>query len=563
MRSQPFPTIAATAAMILASIPAGATDLRFEAEAGQFTGNSVVASVPGFSGTGYVSRFQPENATLSWNLDTPAGLYDVWVGYRAPFGEKGYGLTVGDQSAAGFFDASNQFAEDFAGQFYLDGGPIDVSVERGWGWYEIDYLELRAAQPRVAAPVAPTLNHPNPTARTQFLMDYLAEHYGEETLFAQQRDLRQLQSVWSDSYLQYTGGIRPAMLGSDLINYSHSRWTRYDERHNETERVIDWAQETGGVVTMMWHWNAPSGLIDQPGQEWWRGFYTDATTFDIQQALADETSQDYQLLMRDIDEIAVELKKLQAADVPVLWRPLHEAQGGWFWWGAKGADPLKQLWRTLHDRLTNEHGLDNLIWVYTAIGDDPGDTDWYPGDDVVDIVGVDVYSEAGDAMAGAWSELLDNYDGKKLLALSETGTLPPDETHERFGVDWRWTMPWSEQFLRDNHSSAEAQQILSDENLIELAELPQMPWRVVAVTGVPGDFDGDGDADADDLAVWKFHFGLSGASPADANGDGKVDAADYTIWRDAAGAEAEALPEPHSGALLLIAAAGAHVRRRR
>jgi predicted phage gp36 major capsid-like protein len=62
---------------------------------------------------------------------------------------------------------------------------------------------------------------------------------------------------------------------------------------------------------------------------WWSGFYTAATTFDLAAALADKTSANYALLIRDIDAIAAKLKLLQDANVPVVWRPLHEAEGGW------------------------------------------------------------------------------------------------------------------------------------------------------------------------------------------------------------------------------------------
>lgn len=102
------------------------------------------------------------------------------------------------------------------------------------------------------------------------------------------------------------------------------------------------------------------------GKEWWRGFYTDSVDFDISAALADTTNANYTLLIRDIDAIAVELKKLQAANVPVLWRPLHEAEGGWFWWGAKGPEPCKKLYKIVYDRITNYHGINNLIWICTS-----------------------------------------------------------------------------------------------------------------------------------------------------------------------------------------------------
>ena len=92
-----------------------------------------------------------------------------------------------------------------------------------------------------------------------------------------------------------------------------------------------------------------------------------------------EDEEGYELLMKDIDAIAQQLLILQEADVPILWRPLHEASGGWFWWGASGAEAYKQLYILLYDKLTNEYGLNNLIWLWNG-----QDADWYPGDEYVD-----------------------------------------------------------------------------------------------------------------------------------------------------------------------------------
>ena len=72
----------------------------------------------------------------------------------------------------------------------------------------------------------------------------------------------------------------------------------------------------------------------------------------------------------------------------LLWRPLHEASGKWFWWGAKGAAPCKALWNLMYDRMVNHHGLTNLIWVWNSDG---ADYEWYPGDDKVDILARDFY----------------------------------------------------------------------------------------------------------------------------------------------------------------------------
>ena len=188
-----------------------------------------------------------------------------------------------------------------------------------------------------------------------------------------------------------------------------------------TPRAIIALDGAGYVLGFCWHWNAPTNLMNTPGHEWWRAFYTDSTTFDVAAALANTNSAEYSLLLRDIDAIAVQLKKVASSNnIPMLWRPLHEASGGWFWWGAKGPEPFKALWRLLYNRLTTYHNLHNLIWVLT--NEDP---DWYPGHDVVDIVGVDAYpSDPSDSLSTSWEALKAQFDGVKLLTLSEFGGVP-------------------------------------------------------------------------------------------------------------------------------------------
>jgi mannan endo-1,4-beta-mannosidase len=207
--------------------------------------------------------------------------------------------------------------------------------------------------------------------------------------------------------------------------------------------------KNGQILTLSWHWNAPKDLIDKTYKDkdgktvdaqWYKGFYTYATTFDVQRALANPQSEDYRLLLRDIDVIAVELKKYAAANVPILWRPLHEAEGGWFWWGAKGPGPFVQLWKLLYDRLVNRHQLHNLIWVYTT----GSKTEWYPGDAYVDVLGVDAYpGDVTDPLSNDWESLLKRYDGKKLLAITEFGGVPDVERMKRFGVRWSYFVSWT------------------------------------------------------------------------------------------------------------------------
>jgi hypothetical protein len=329
----------------------------------------------------------------------------------------------------------------------------------------------------------------------------------------------------------------------------------------------------------MWHWNAPTDLIDQPGKEWWRGFYTNATTFDVQAALADPGGPKYQLLVRDIDAIAVQLQKFEDAGVPVIWRPLHEAQGNmpdgdaWFWWGAKGPEAFKGLWHLMYDRLTNYHGLHNLIWEFTSSAAQGNHLDWYPGDDQVDMVGLDVYTDPTSNMNGQWYDTLQFYNGRKLLALSETGSLPNPTDLDKWGIDWSYFSPWTWDYIRDQYITQRGyteaqlqsllQNLLNNDGIITLGELPIMPWNNLAPV-LPGDYNGDGTVNAADYTLWRNSFGQAGSGlAADGDGNGKIDNGDFDVWRlffgESAGGSAAngnaAVPEPSTMLMLLFGAA--------
>lgn len=154
---------------------------------------------------------------------------------------------------------------------------------------------------------------------------------------------------------------------------------------------------------------------------------------------------DYQLILRDIDAIAMQLKRLQSANIPVLWRPLHEAEGGWFWWGAKGADACKKLYNLLYSRLTTYHGLNNLIWVWNSVN-----PSWYPGNSVVDIVTADIYASAGDhsAQQSTYNSLKSLSGDSKLIALGEVGNIPDPVNTRPVGANWAYWVVWNGDFIK-------------------------------------------------------------------------------------------------------------------
>ena len=179
-------------------------------------------------------------------------------------------------------------------------------------------------------------------------------------------------------------------------------------------------------------------------------------------------------MIKDIDYTAGLLKKFQDNKVPILWRPLHEAAGGWFWWGAKGAAPCKKLWQVMFDRMVNYHGLHNMIWVWTR---EPNDDAWYPGDEYVDMVGRDIYRE-GDHSSQVleFNDMNSRYGGKKMVTISECGSFPDPDNLVKDAAGWSYFMPWYGGFVRDskNNSLDLWKKMLASDYVLTLDEMPNM-----------------------------------------------------------------------------------------
>jgi mannan endo-1,4-beta-mannosidase len=96
--------------------------------------------------------------------------------------------------------------------------------------------------------------------------------------------------------------------------------------------------------------------------------------------------------MKSLDRVAAGLQELQEAGVVVVWRPLHEMNGAWFWWGAQEPADFIAVWHHLFDYFTKTKKLHNLIWAY---GPNHGQrtADYYPGDGYADLIGLDAYTD--------------------------------------------------------------------------------------------------------------------------------------------------------------------------
>jgi mannan endo-1,4-beta-mannosidase len=345
------------------------------------------------------------------------------------------------------------------------GPEFTCEQQAGWGKCDEPWMDGLCALSCHRCPVSAQLIDPDASAGTRGLMTYLVSVYRTAILAGQ-------QTRADADYMEKLTGRAPAIVGFDLMDYSPSR-VEHGATSQEIDDAIAWSHDKGGIVTLSWHWNAPSDLVDSKDWPWWKGFDTEASTFDLERAMYDSTSPQRALILRDIDAIAVQLARLQDAGVPVLWRPLHEASGGWFWWGAHGSGPYLMLYRLLYDRLVNHHHLHNLIWVWNG-----QDRAWYPGDQYVDVIADDIYDKERDYQPeeAAFTEFSGFSSMPKMVALSETGALLDPVRLAASGARWSWFNLWSGDFARAQawNQDAMKREVYESDFVITLDELPAL-----------------------------------------------------------------------------------------
>ncbi len=426
-------------------------------------------------------------------MDVPeAGLYELNIGYCEPSdpNKKVQYLNVnGVNQGELTCPYTKTFAETSGGVVNLKKGKNTIELKAYWGYTFFDYLTLKAA-PEKLTNLSPTreLSNPKASDTTKRLYNYLCDQYGKHIILGQQEYCGDHNyNLWNSpdvfikdneaefEYIKEKTGKQPAIRGIDFLAYNtSSEW-----RDHAPERVIEWVNKYHGIATVSWHWNVPceKGSDDI-------AFYVESanpkfTTFSCKNAVTEGTWEN-EVVMADIKLIAGELQKLKDADVPVLWRPLHEAEGGWFWWGAEGAEPCKKLYRLLYDQLTNVYGLDNLIWIWTG-STSPAAADWYPGDDVVDIVGYDKYNCADgvanlSSISSTFYSLVQGTDCQKMVAMSENDSIPSLENLVNDKAAWLYFCPWYMNYLtsEQNNPVDNLIEVYQSDYCITLDELPDL-----------------------------------------------------------------------------------------
>ena len=294
------------------------------------------------------------------------------------------------------------------------------------------------------------------------MMAYLAQLSGHGILTGQHTKTRTLEEL---HHIEEVTGKQPALLGFELLSYSPNiNYLDTDDEcmeevagnYGTLRQAWEWAAKKG-VLTLTWHWFSPMG-----GRS--KSFFAVNTDFDATRALISGTPEN-KALLSDMDMMAGLLRPFCEAGVPILWRPFHEAEGDWFWWGHAGAETVKGLWRLMYDRYTNHHGLNNLIWVWNSPAPDR-----YPGDDVVDIISRDMYPPAHQhtAQMEKLTALQTITAQPKIALIGETGTIPSAAALAAEQAGWVSYMTWCGEFcLSENYTTND-----------ELRAMYDHPWAV-------------------------------------------------------------------------------------
>lgn len=430
---------------------------KFEAEEAILSNGATIINNSSASGGAYVAQGEG-SVSITFNMEHE-GYYDIFINASSPHGDKINLLVLNGSSVSFGLSKNSQFIKiKLVSQHKLKAGTYQMDIRKSWGYINIDYIELQKNSGGQKYSINNQLVNFNASTEAIALYDFLIDNYTRKIISG----VMTLNSMDESEWLKEQTGKEPALLGIDFMHSGRG----YDW-YNDLTPAID-AQtwyERNGIPALMWHWRDPSKKTE--------AFYAADTQFDLSKIL-DETSPEFDSLISDIDYVSGIIKILQDKNIPVIWRPLHEAAGGWFWWGSKGPEPCKRLFQLMYDRMVNHHGLNNLIWVWTR---EPNDDAWYPGDEYVDIIGRDIYKTGDhDAQELEFNHMNSIYGGSKLLSLSETGSFPdPDKLIEREAA-WSWFMPWYGQFVRNEYYNTLQlwQKTMNHEYVITLDEMPDL-----------------------------------------------------------------------------------------
>lgn len=451
-----------------------------EAETGAVSGKAEVKSDrKGYKGKGYVTNISAEE---DWSREielTDSQYYDLTITVASDVpcvnGIAVNGKKLQDFSASG----SGKFEKVTFKNIYIEKGKTAISVIPVDGGLDVDCLTLTASEDISKLDLTiskPALSNKDSDYNAKALYQYLCESYGKQVILGQHDTIG--TSAETDMIYKTTGKY-PAIRFGDLMLATEKDSITTDAEMNI---AMDWASKDG-IVGYMWHWAAPDDK---------REYYADQTDFDIKKAVTKENiaelsledikklqkdgkvSEECVAVVQDIDTVSERLSTLRDEGIAVLWRPLHEASNGDFWWG-KDKEAYKWLWKLMYERQTKYHKLNNLIWVWSA-----QNADWYVGDEYCDVLSCDVYDDGNKDAQVNIMLFLQSISKNKPIAMSECGSFPDIQSIADEKAMWAFIGQWGGNYLmtddgklaEENNTAAELIKMYNNNLTLTRDKLP-------------------------------------------------------------------------------------------
>lgn len=457
----------------------------YNAESGSLNGTAGTAdSRTGFKGTGYVTGLTEENDWVI-TFDLPEKqYYNITLTAGADSVVRN-GLSVNGEKISEFTSTGTGLFEAFTFKnILLEKGANQISVVPEDGGIDIDHIEVTASDEIEKLSLTlkdPALSNKDSAYNARALYKYLCDSFGSRILLGQYDTIG---TDYESQLMLKTTGKLPAIRFGDLMYVTSADDEKQKSASAEIKEAVAWSRQ-GGVVGYMWNWTAPT---DPENTE---SIYSDSTDFDLSKAVTEENianltakeiealrkdgkiSEECALIINDIDKAAEQLKVLRDEGAAVIWRPLQEASNGYYWWGCD-EESYKWLWKLMYDRMTVMHGLNNLIWVWSA-----QNAGWYVGNSSCDVLSVDVYSGNKDGQVNSLI-YLQSIAQNKPIAMSECGSFPKMQSIADQKAMWSYIGQWGGSFvvgedggLNEEHNSLnDIITVYNNELTVTLDKLP-------------------------------------------------------------------------------------------
>ena len=475
-----------TAVILAATLTTASFAAKYEAESATVSSEAKIVNSSGVSGTGYVS-LQEGNLTFTGVTVETAGKYTLAIHYKAGDFKANY-LKVNGASAGTIDFAATTGWADVTTAVTLKAGANSISIEKYWGWIDVDYIDISAYE-SVPFKLSTKPVTPEATESAVKLYSFLRENFGKKTISGIMTGDMSGYTLGADfkthddvKYIYTRTGKYPVLVGLDFL---FATGPKANESWNKeyTDKAISIAKglwKAGGIPAFTWHWKDPLDKEDAfyiQGADNGQGY----TTFDFATGFKSGTTEwntesaAYKGIVADIDHIADYFLELQKEGVAGIFRPLHEAGGKWFWWSINSGDQFAALYRLVYDRMVKVKGVKNMIWVFNPEGSTV--TSWDPGSEYYDVLSIDIYNSANDhsSNASAFDKFKSASNGTKILALSENGPIPDVNNMHTDEAVWSWWMPWYSTWSGTwpgQTKDAVWKSNMDDERIISLEDMP-------------------------------------------------------------------------------------------